>query len=42
MKKHNPTDKQETIFEQEHRLKAEAKELSKKHVDVKPIRYILK
>ena len=42
MKKHNPTDKQETIFEQERRLKMEAKELSKKHVDKKPIKYLLK
>ena len=38
----NPVIKQETIFEMEHRLKIEAKELAKKHVDVKPIKYILK
>ena len=42
MKKHNPKDKQETIQEYEYRLKAEARELAKKHVDVKPIKYILK
>ena len=36
------TRKQETIFEMEHRLKIEAKELVKKHVDVKPVKYILK
>lgn len=42
MKKHNATDKQETIFETEYRLRKEAKELAKKHVDVKPIRYDLK
>ena len=34
--------KQETIFEIEHRLRQEAKELAKKHVDVKPVKYILK
>lgn len=32
----------ETIFEMEHRLKQEAKELVKKHVDDKPIKYLLK
>lgn len=32
----------ETIFEMEARLKIEAKEIAKKHVDVKPIRYLLK
>jgi len=37
-----PVSKQETIFEMEHRLKIEAKELVKKHVDVKPVKYILK
>lgn len=42
MKRQTPTDKQETIFETEYRLRQEAKELSKKHVDVKPIKYILK
>jgi len=42
MKKHNPTDKQETIFEQEHRFKMEARELAKKHVDVKPVKFLLK
>ena len=38
----NPAGKQETIFETEHRLRIEAKELAKKHVDVKPVKYILK
>ena len=32
----------ETIFEMEYRLKQEAKELVKKHVDTKPIKYLLK
>ena len=36
------TRNQETIFEMKHRLRQEAKELAKKHVDVKPIKYILK
>lgn len=36
------TDKRETIFEMEHRLKQEAKDISKNHVDVKPIIYKLK
>lgn len=36
------TRSQETIFEMEHRLRIEAKELAKKHVDVKPVKYILK
>ena len=36
------TRKNETIFEIEHRLRIEAKELAKNHVDVKPIKYILK
>ena len=34
--------KRETIFEQEYRLKQEAKEIAKNHVDVKPIKYLLK
>ena len=38
----NPAGKQETIFEMEHRLRQGAKELAKKHVDIKPIKYILK
>ena len=33
---------QETIFEMEHRLKIEAKELAKKHVDIKPVKYLIK
>ena len=37
-----PVRNQETIFEMEHRLKIEAKEFAKKHVDIKPIKYILK
>ena len=37
-----PVSKQETIFEMEHRLRIEAKELAKKHVDIKPVKYILK
>jgi hypothetical protein len=32
----------ESIFEQEKRLKKEAKELAKKHKDTKPIKYDLK
>lgn len=36
------TDKRETIHEIEYRLKQEAKDISKNHVDVKPIRYLLK
>ena len=35
-------NKNETIFEMEHRLIQEAKELAKKHVDVKPIKYLTK
>lgn len=37
-----PIDKNETIWEQEKRLKEEAKELAEKHKDVKPIKYDLK
>lgn len=33
---------QETIHEMEWRLKKEAKELAKNHVDTKPIKYLLK
>jgi hypothetical protein len=32
----------ETIHEMEYRLKQEVKELAKNHVDVKPIKYLLK
>jgi len=32
----------ETIFEMEWRLRQEAKELVKNHVDKKPIKYLLK
>jgi len=35
-------DRHETIFEMEWRLKKEAKELAKNHVDKKPIKYLLK
>lgn len=42
MKKRKRTDKQESIFDQEKRLKKEAKELAEKHKDVKPIKYDLK
>jgi len=41
MKKRNPINKSETIFETEARLKIEARELSKNHKDVKPIKYLL-
>ena len=40
--KPNPVEKQETIFDLEKRLRLEAIELAKKHVDVKPIKYLLK
>ena len=36
------TRNQETIVEMDHRLKQEAKELAKRHVDVKPIKYLTK
>ncbi len=32
----------ENIFEQEKRLKKEAKEIAEKHKDIKPIKYDLK
>lgn len=32
----------ETIWEMERRLKQEAKQLAKNHVDSKPIKYLLK
>ena len=37
-----PTKSIESIFEYEHRLKNEAKEISKKFVHTKPIKYLLK
>ena len=40
--KKKPVDKTESIWESEHRLRQEAKELSKNHIDNKPIRYLLK
>lgn len=42
MSKRKQIEKQETIFEQEKRLKREAKELAAKHKDLKPIKYDLK
>ena len=42
MKKRNPLEKSETIFETEHRLKREAKELAKKHKDKPVTKYLLK
>ena len=41
-KKKKPIDKLESIWESEHRLKEEAKELARNHKDVKPIKYSLK
>lgn len=37
-----PIEKAESIFDQEHRLRKEAKELALNHKDIKPIKYILK
>jgi len=37
-----PTEKLETIFEMEHRLKKEAKKISEKWVDIKPVKYLIK
>lgn len=42
MNKRKKSAKRETIFEQEKRLREEAKELAKEHKDVKPIKYDLK
>lgn len=42
MNKRKKSAKRETIFEQEKRLREEAKELAEKHKDVKPIKYDLK
>lgn len=42
MNKRKKSAKRETIFEQEKRLREEAKELVKEHKDVKPIKYDLK
>lgn len=36
------TNKYESIFNMEKRLRDEAKEIAKKHIDLKPIRYLLK
>jgi hypothetical protein len=40
--KKKPNEKLESIWESEHRLRQEAKELAKKHIDTKPIKYLLK
>jgi hypothetical protein len=40
--KKNSLDKKETLFEEEKRLRLEAIESAKKHVDIKPIKYLLK
>lgn len=40
--KKKPIDKLESIWESEHRLRQEAKELAKQHIDVKPIKYLIK
>jgi hypothetical protein len=37
-----PLDKSETIWETEHRLKAEAIEISKTFVHEKPVKYLIK
>ena len=42
MNKRKKSAKRETIFEQEKRLREEAKELAEKHKDVKPIKYLIK
>ena len=42
MNKRKKSAKRETIFEQEKRLREEAKKLAEKHKDVKPIKYDLK
>jgi hypothetical protein len=42
MKKRNAPEKSETIFETEHRLKIEAKELAELHKNKKPTKFDLK
>ena len=42
MNKRKKSAKPETTFDQEKRLREEAKELAKEHKDVKPIKYDLK
>lgn len=37
-----PINKNETIWEQDKRLKKEAKEIAEKHKDIKPTKYDLK
>ena len=41
-KKIKPADKMESIFEMEARLRLEAIEIAKNHIDKKPIKYLLK
>jgi len=36
------SNKYESIFDMEKRLRVEAKKIAKNHIDVKPIRYLLK
>ena len=40
--KKKPNEKFESIWETQHRLRQEAKELAKNHIDIKPIKYLLK
>lgn len=42
MKKRNPLEKSETIFETEQRLKQEAKQLAEIHKNKKVTKYLLK
>lgn len=42
MKKRNPLEKTESIFETEHRLKQEAKILAQQFKNIKPTKYDLK
>ena len=42
MKKRNPLEKSETIFETKHRLKQEAKNLAEIHKNKKVTKYLLK
>lgn len=40
--KKKPIEKTESIWESEYRMKQEAKDISKNHIDVKPIKYLIK
>lgn len=40
--KKKPIDKLESIWQSEYRLRQEAKELARQHIDVKPIKYLIK